>query len=256
MERARRLSLKGRSHDNLPEPITTLAERTLTKRHPAKWLAETLHCRSLRLSIVIAEDAFDLSELGRLIPPIGEEDFKVGPGATGPLRLGGRGRDDFRITATVQFHNTEEFPHYHVAILATVEEGRVIPKADLLTIPAFFGAIVTGVKDTTQVGIHVEGEHSYPRTWWKGAMDLPVPLPSVPGESHPDAELTGIQVSYTGEIGTERVSVGLEDEVFTVSTEFFLREPLGPDLFAAALRRSAAIAGRLFGQDTRPTNDE
>jgi hypothetical protein len=209
------------------------------------------------MSIVIAEDALDLSELGGLIPPIGEGDFKAGPGATGPLRLGGRGRDDFRITATVQFHKTEDFPHYHVALWATAEEGGFTPKGDLLTISAFFSAIASGLSESARIGIHVEGEHSYPHAWWKGAMELPVPLPAVPGESNPDAELTGIEVSYTGEIGTERVSVSMQEESFTVSTEFFLREPIGPDLFAVALRRSGAIGGRLFDQDTRPsTNDE
>jgi hypothetical protein len=206
------------------------------------------------MSVTIAEDGLDISELGRLVPTIGAVDFAESAGASGPLRLGGRGKDDFRLTATVQLHRIEQYPHWHLSIRATASKDGVVVPREVPTLSEFFGAVVTGLSQPDSVAIFIDGDHIYPRAWWKrGTIELPVPYSR---EGQPEAELTGVEVSYKAEIEPERVSVSVRGDTFVVLTSFLLPEPIGPDLFAVAVRRSAAIAGRLFDQPTETGADD
>lgn len=204
----------------------------------------------IELTATVPEDAFDASVLSRLFPAEIEGDFSQG--ATGPLRIGGRGKDDFRITASIDLHKTPE-PHYHVWVHGVASKAGVDAKTEWPTVATFFETVAAGLKNPEGVELNVLVEHRYPRGWWRGGMSLPVPLPGIQGETHAGAELTGLEVSYSNEDGTERVLITSRNETFRVFISFL--SGVQRDLFTIALRRSAMIGERLFNQGTRQTED-
>jgi len=79
-------------------------------------------------------------------------------------------------------------------------------------------------------------------------MDLPFALPatvSSPGEaeSQPDAQVTGIEITYNND---ERAIVSSGADTFDLMTVFKLSHPIVPDLLSVAIDYSAEIGSRLF----------
>lgn len=232
-----------------------MTKSALANRHPKKWQAAAARCETIQLDTLVPQDEFDTSVLSRLIVIEGERDFSEG--VSGPLRLGGRGGDDFRITASVHLHKSK-VPHYHITVRGSVPRSKkgVTPERQWPTLETFFETIADGLEDPDEVDTYILTQHRYPRGWWKGAMELPVPLPSRPGEKQADAELTGLEVSYRGESGTERVLLTTSNEDFRVIISFVHSGSMRGDLFSKTLRRATVIGGRLFDQGTHQTEDE
>ena len=204
--------------------------------------------------MVITEGEFDASVLSRLMPWLDEEETDFTKGARGPLRLGGSGKDDFRLRGAIELHEGNN-PHYHIWAQGWVVDEGVTPKTEWPTLKKFFVTVCAGLKQPDIVATRVLAEYRYPRDWWRFPMKLPIPLPSAPGETPPDAEITGLELTYVSDDGTERVLVSTEGDGFQVFVSFVTTGTVASDMFTAVLQRSAAIGGRLFNQGTRQAED-
>lgn len=212
---------------------------------PKKKLSEETRCLGIDFNITVAEDALDHTVFSAIVGS--EFDLKQ-TAMAGPLKLGGRGKDDFRITGTIEFHPTESNPHFHLTVRANALEHPISAKPDWPTVRQFFGMLGAGLREPEDLSGRITGQHVYPRDWW-GGMELPQPLPFGTQANRSDAELTGLEVSYGGETGPERVLLSLAaGDRFMVVTHFPMSGPVRDDFFHQAVRRSAGIGERLFNQ--------
>lgn len=233
-------------------PLTD-AESAVTTRSPKKWSAAALRCHTIALDISEYGDDFDAGPLLRVINTDEELDLSKG-GVRGPLRLSGRGKDDFRIEAVVDLHESPR-SHLHISVRGVALKRGIVAKKEWPTLEMFFDAVAAGFNNPDEASVRVLTQHVYPQDWWRGEMKLPVPLPPVSGTTGPDAELTGLEVSYKSESGTERVLLTTARDVFQVLINFYITGPIRADLFHQALQRSAKIGERLFHPSARQQND-
>lgn len=236
-----------------PSPWTLDLDGDLRDRHPKKWLAEVTRCQSIELDFLVPKAEFDPSVLASSMP--GLEDKDLTSGAVGPVRLGGLGRDDFRIQASIHLYSAPK-PHYHVTVQGRASRTGFTPKKHWPTLAIFFETVSRGMQDPSDVDTFVVAQHRYPREWWKGAMELPVPLPPVPGEKPSAAELTGVEVSYKRDGGTDRVLLTSRGDDFRVINTFQLIGPVRPDLFTVALLYSSDLGKHLFEHRPRQVNND
>jgi hypothetical protein len=218
---------------------------TVAAKKPAKNVSKETSCLGVDLAITIPEDDFDPTVFSDMLG--GREFDFVHNAVSGPVRLGGRGKDDFRITAVIERHPTTEDSHYYIVIHATQAQRPVAAKSDWPTTAEFFRTVARGIREPSEVTTRVIGQHAYPRDWWRG-MELPQPLPFGTQSNRSDAELTGLEVAYKSDDGPETVLLTARTEVFVVVTQFTLSGPVREDWFYTAVRRSASIGERLFQQ--------
>lgn len=223
----------------------TGAGATVAQPSAVKRLSAEANCLSLDVNITIPKEAFDPAVLVKIV---GAEDFDLSTNAlTGPLRLGGvRGKEDFSIRGTVELHETKPYPHYHISVQAANTDPMPV-KASWPTAAEFFRTIAEGLSDPNAPRIRILGQHSYPREWW-GGMELPQPLPFGTAENRSDADLTGLEVSYRGENGIERVLLSALEERFLVITFFTPATLVSEGFLVDTIKQSASIGERLFNQ--------
>lgn len=220
-----------------------------------KKLIDETRCLGIRIDITVPIDAFDTEPLARLISLEDSVD-PAESSLTGPLRTGGRGKDEFLIVGHTALHKTKQHPHYHIWITASASTEGIRRDASIPKVTDFLRAIAKG--DFNQSAeVYVSGSHRYPRESWKrnDNLNLPVPL-SAPGAGDGVvANLTGLVISYqTGDL-TETVSIVSAGGDFTISTDFRLNR-VTPELFQEAVEHSAGLGYRLFHQQVEGGRDE
>jgi hypothetical protein len=205
----------------------------------------TTRCVSIEIDITIPKDAFDPSALARVIPHDDSLDFTT-QSLSGPLRLGGRGHDDYRIVGRSAFHDTDEDKHYHFSVAGYLATKPFAADTDNPTVSEFFGAIVKGISRPA-ASILVVGRHAYPRTWWRGTggLDLPVPLsgPTPSAEESTPAQLTGVEVTYDN---SDRVLISAVGDADFATLTYFVLPDVASDLFRIAVERSAQLGARFL----------
>ncbi|HEX8319175.1 hypothetical protein [Longimicrobium sp.] len=209
-----------------------------------KQLARATRCSLIRVDLVVPNDVFDIGPLARAIPTEGDWDVST-EALSGPLRMGGRGHDEFRISGTSALHGEGGEPHYHFSVYGSLAKKPFKAAKSIPTVRAFFGAIAEGIHGDSKPLVTVVGQHRYPREWWTGDT-LPVPLPARDGKKDYGAQLSGVEITYEGDAGTERLMVSaLSDDMFGVATVFQYTR-VDADLFGSAIQRSADLATRMF----------
>jgi hypothetical protein len=214
---------------------------------PIKGLVEASRFRTINIDLVIDRDEFDVSALEEVIPiPEGYE--LATQTLTGPLRIGARGNDEFRLIGTSSFHDTRK-PHYHITVNGTAIRKPTTPKKSAPRVADFFRAIANGIKPTATPSVVVLTQHRFPHDWWRGTA-LPVPLPPVGGEDH-GAQLSGVEITFGSDTGTERLLVSAFGEQFSVVTMFRYKN-VSANLFSDAVHRSAELTARMFQEPSDP----
>lgn len=198
---------------------------------------------------MVPVDDFDPSPLARKIPSGNPADLSRET-LSGPLRMGGRGKEQYRIVGRSALHNLEGNRHYHFSVTATRASKPFAAPEKSPTLADFYGAIAEGVSSGAKVDVVVAGNHLYPPEWWRrtGGLYLPVPVvPSSEGrvQDEPTAQLTGFEVTYSD---GESVLITRGDEHFFATTMFEPAHPVTADLFNVAVEHSGQIAGRWFGE--------
>lgn len=222
--------------------VTPTGTAVATGKRKNRIISEPSLCRTISLDVAVDHAEFDPAALAKLIPNPGTEWDLEAHSLTGPLRLGGRGNDAYRLTGSTAVHGTGSGKHYHIRVTGSLEPKPFRAASRLPTVAEFFTAVMKGVRSKGAASVSVMGQHFYPREWWTGDA-LPVPLPSR-GHDY-GAQLTGLEVTYAAESEPERVILSAVDDSFVVLTLFEF-DSVASDAFNDSLRRSAEIGARLF----------
>lgn len=205
----------------------------------SKRRVEQGRCSSIRIEVVVSRERFDISHLAKVIPI--EKSELESRTFSGPLRLGGRGHEAFRLSGTTAFYQSPQ-PHYHFIVTGTAIPKRA-PDRSAPSVLDFFAAIAKGIKAGPSTLVSIVGHHVYPPDWWLGEP-LPVPLPPRDGQET-GATLSGIEVSYENDPIPNRLSVSAGDDAFYVVTIVYL-DNVSRELFQTAVERAEALAARMF----------
>jgi hypothetical protein len=201
-------------------------------------------CHAISVDVTIDRDDFDPSDLARVIPKNEGTWDLTRETVTGPLRLGGRGNDEYKVVGRSSLHDTKlSPPHYHISVHGTLAPKPIAAQRGLPSVKEFFAAVRKGIASADSLTVTVIGEQTYPRDWWTG-QTLPVPLPPKAAQDEV-AQLTGIEISYASDGGTDRIMVTSHPERFSVVT-IFSYDGVVPDLFNEAVQRALDLGARWF----------
>lgn len=205
------------------------------------------HCESIRISLVVPEEEFSPEVFGKEFlgfDGLERDQLRL----SGPLRVGGRATPDLALTGRAEFHQHDEESHFYFVVAGLRPSTRVSKETP--TLRTFLNAIKKASGDR-DVDMWVYGRHSFPKSEWRGILDLPVPLPFGSKEQQNAAQMVGVEVGYEGALGPETVLLSSADSEYVASTRFRQLTQISATLLTDAIAASEGIATRLLNQVAR-----